>query len=267
MVEWFAVLDPKGAVGLAERGLMLHAVEFMLIVALPVYFLLFFFAWRYRAGNTKATYMPKWEHGKLEELAWWVIPLEIVLVLGAMTWFSTHQLDPQKALGAEPLTIEVVALEWKWLFIYPEQNIATLNYAVLPVDRPVAFKLTADAPMNSFWIPRLGGQLYAMTGMATTLNLIADEPGTYRGLSANYSGDGFAKMQFNASAVPAEDFAAWVEDIQTGGPKLTHDKYRQLAEPSVPAGPSYFASVEDGLFESVIAQYNDARSPLRFYSH
>lgn len=263
MFEMFAVLDPKGAIGLAERTLMLHAVEFMLIVAIPVYVLLFFFAWRYRAGNKKAKYLPNWEHGKLEELVWWVIPLEIILVLGALTWSSTHALDPHKPLqGGPPLVVEAVALEWKWLFIYPEQDIATLNYVVMPVDRPVEFKITADAPMNSFWIPRLGGQIYAMTGMTTRLNLVANEPGVYQGLSANYSGDGFAKMKFAASAVTQEAFSEWAAGAKAGAEALTFAEYKMLAEPSTPTGPLAYASVAPGLFDAIIKQYMDERTPL-----
>lgn len=263
MWSLFPVLDPKGAVGLAERGLMLYAVEFMLIVAIPVYLLLFFFAWRYRAGNKKAKYTPDWEHGKLEELVWWVIPLEIVLVLGALTWSSTHQLDPRKPLeGQAPLHIQVVALDWKWLFIYPEEGIATVNYFLLPEDRPVMFSITADAPMNSFWIPQLGSQIYAMTGMVTTLNLVANEPGIYAGAGANYSGDGFAKMKFSAQAVAPEEFAEWVQRIKDSPATLSLSAYRELSLPAE-AQKTFYASVEPGLFEAIVAQFMDARSPLK----
>lgn len=259
MQSLFPVLDPAGAIGLAERGLMLHAVEFMLIVAIPVYILLFFFAYKYRAGNKKAKYAPDAEHGKLEELVWWVVPLEIVLVLGALTWGSTHQLDPRKPLdGAAPLVVQVVALDWKWLFIYPEQGIATVNYLVVPVDKPVEFSITADAPMNSFWIPALGGQIYAMTGMATELNLVANEPGVYKGAGANYSGNGFAKMKFTASAVAPADFDAWVAGIKSATSTLSLQAYQELARPTIDAAPSYFADVEPGLFDAVIMQFMDS---------
>lgn len=266
MLSAFAVLDPKGAISLAERGLMIHAVEFMLIVALPVYFLLFFFAYRYRKGNKKAKYLPDVEHGALEELVWWVIPLEIVLVLGALTWGSTHQLDPSRALAGGPaLHVQVVALDWKWLFIYPEQGIATVNYLVMPVNRPVAFSVTADAPMNSFWIPQLGGQIYAMTGMTTSLNLIASEPGVYKGASANYSGDGFAHMTFAAAAVAPADFDAWVAGIKAASSTLTYDEYQKLAQPSLLDKPAYFSDVSAGLFDAVLMQFMDARSPIHHH--
>lgn len=257
MQSLFPVLDPKGAIGLAERGLMLHAVEFMLIVVIPVFVLLFFFAYWYRASNKKAKYAPDVEHGRLEELVWWVIPLEIVLVLGALTWGSTHELHPAKALeGGPPLQVQVVALDWKWLFIYPEEGIATVNYLMLPVGRPVQFSITADAPMNSFWIPQLGGQIYAMTGMATTLNLIANEPGVYKGAGANYSGDGFAKMKFAATAVSQNEFAQWVAEAQASTAALSYNEYKALSAPGTISARDY-GEVERGLFGLVIGQFTD----------
>ncbi|TSC68446.1 MAG: cytochrome o ubiquinol oxidase subunit II [Parcubacteria group bacterium Gr01-1014_56] len=253
-----ALLNPKGAVGLSELGLMIHAVEFMLIVALPVYFLVFFFAWRYRAGNTKAAYSPNWEHAKVDELIWWAIPFEIVLILGALTWSSTHELDPRAPLeGGAPLVVEVVALDWKWLFIYPEQNIATVNYIAVPVDRPVRFDVTADAPMNSFWIPRLGGQIYAMTGMVNSLNLVANEPGTYEGVSANYSGIGFAKMKFVVKALPQEEFDSWVISVKASSKILTHEEYALLALPSIANEPAHYAEVEQNLYNMIVAQFTE----------
>jgi len=264
MFDAFAVLNPKGVIALAERALMLHAVEFMLIVAIPVYFLLFFFAYRYRAGNKKAKHAPDAEHGKLEEFVWWVVPLEIVLVLGALTWGSTHQLDPAKALaGGPPVVIQVVALEWKWLFIYPEESVATVNYAVVPTGRPVEFKVTADAPMNSFWVPQLGGQIYAMTGMVTEINLAASEPGTYAGASANYSGLGFSKMKFTVAATSPEGYEAWVAGLKASAGTLSNEAYATLSEPSVLEAPTYYAHVEPNLFQNVVAQFMDARSPIK----
>jgi cytochrome o ubiquinol oxidase subunit 2 len=257
LLSAFSVLDPKGFVGLAERGLMVHAVEFMLIVALPVYILLFFFAWWYRAGNAKATYVPNWEHAKMEELIWWAIPFEIVLILGALTWTSTHTLDPRKALDStvQPLVVEVVALDWKWLFIYPEQHIATVNYVEMPIDRPVRFEVTADAPMNSFWIPQLGGQIYAMTGMINELNLIANEPGVFAGGSANYSGDGFAQMKFSAHAVSQEDFDVWVQEVKSTKSLLSFDAYNALAKPSIGNEVTYYGGVETNLFNMIVAKF------------
>ncbi|HEV7449232.1 MAG TPA: ubiquinol oxidase subunit II [Candidatus Paceibacterota bacterium] len=260
----FVVLDPQGAVALSERGLMFHAVGFMLIVAAAVYFLLFFFAYKYRAGNKKAKYLPNWEHGKLEELVWWVIPLEIVLVLGAMTWSSTHQLDPRRPLGDQaPLVVQVVALDWKWLFIYPEQDVATINYLALPVGKSVKFELTADAPMNSFWIPQLGGQIYAMTGMTTNLNLVADHEGSYEGSSANYSGEGFGQMKFNVIAMKQDTFDAWVLATKHDAAQslLGFNLYKQLARPSVISIPPSYGAVEPGLFGRIVGQFMDPTMP------
>lgn len=261
-MDWlsaFSVLNPAGAVGLAERTLMLHAVEFMLIVAVPVYVLLFFFAWQYRASNTRATYMPDWEHAKMDELIWWAIPFEIILILGALTWTSTHALDPRVPLasagGEPPLVVEVVALEWKWLFIYPAQGIATVNYLALPVGRPVEFRVTADAPMNSFWIPRLGGQIYAMTGMTTRLNLVADYPGVFAGGSANYSGTGFAEMKFAVHAVPQGEFDTWVHDVRAAQTALDTAAYAALAQPSAADAPEYFGAVDEDLYDTIVMRF------------
>ncbi|MDO8548272.1 MAG: ubiquinol oxidase subunit II [bacterium] len=263
LLSAFAVLDPKGLIALSERDLMVQAVGFMLIVAVPVYLLLFFFARKYRAGNTKAVYMPNWEHGKLEELIWWAIPFEIVLILGALTWGSTHQLDPRKPLDlaqGKPLIIEVVALDWKWLFIYPEQEIATVNYVRVPVNRPVEFEVTADAPMNSFWVPQLGGQIYAMTGMVNSLNLVANQVGKYTGVSSNYSGSGFAQMRFIAEATSQSDFDAWVTLLKAGSTTLTLGAYETLAQPSVAVQPAYYSGVTSNLYDTIIMQFRDSPS-------
>jgi cytochrome o ubiquinol oxidase subunit 2 len=263
----FSVLDPAGSVGLAERGLMLHAVEFMLIVAVPVYFLIFYFAWRYRdrgadamanQKDARVAYTPEWEHAKVDELIWWAIPLEIVLVLSALTWTSTHELDPRVPLeGGPPLVVEVVALDWKWLFIYPEQNIATVNYLQIPVDKPVRFEITADAPMNSFWIPQLGGQIYAMTGMSNTLNLVANRAGTFAGGSSNYSGPGFAQMKFVVEAVPERSFDAWADTVHSSAQNadLSHAAYVELSIPTVANNVVYYKNVEANLYEEIIQSF------------
>lgn len=249
------LLDPAGLISRGEAQLMLHAVELMLIVIIPVLILTFLFAWYYRAGNHKAKYLPNWEHGKMDELIWWAIPFEIVLVLGALTWSSTHQLDPHKAITSDipPLVIEVVALQWKWLFIYPEEDIATVNTIDVPINRPVEFHITADAPMNSFWIPRLGGQIYAMTGMVTTLNLIGDKLGTFEGRSANYSGDGFAQMKFATNVVSEQQFNAWVSEVKKGR-ALSRAVYDDLSKPSF-GRVAYFGDVAGPLFDNVISKF------------
>lgn len=249
----FAVLAPAGPVALAERGLMVTATLFMLIVIVPVLGLLFFFAWRYRASNKKARYAPDWHYGRMEELVWWAIPLEIILILGALTWSSTHALDPRAPLpGGEPLVVQVVALEGKWLFIYPRQDIATVNHLALPVGRPVRFDITADAPMNSFWIPQLGGQVYAMTGMVNPLHLQASRPGRYKGLSANYSGEAFADMRFVAEAMPEAAFEEWVAAQGALPTELDETAYQQLVHDG---GSSGYGGVSPGLYNMIVSQF------------
>ena len=263
------MLDPKGAIGAAELQLMVQAMLFMLIVAVPVFVLLFFFAWHYRAGNKKAKYLPEWEHAKIDELIWWAIPFEIVLILGALTWTSTHELDPPKPLEGEPaLVVQVVALDWKWLFIYPEQDIATVNYVAMPVGRPVQFNITSDAPMNAFWIPQLGGMLYAMTGMTNTLHLVADEAGEYRGLSANYSGEGFANMKFTAEAMPEGEFDEWVLATKASARFLSWQEYQRLSEPSTADKRIYYAGVENNLYNTIVMQFMEhGNSETSLMSH
>jgi cytochrome o ubiquinol oxidase subunit II len=257
-MDWlshFVLLFPSGAVALAERTLLFQATLFMLIVAVPVFILIFFFAWYYRAGNTKAKYTPDWAHSKMEELIWWAIPLEIILILGALTWTSTHELDPRRALSSEPpLVVQVIALDDKWLFIYPEENIATVNYVAMPVDKPVEFKVTADAPMNSFWIPALGGQIYAMTGMVNELNLVANKAGKFDGRSANYSGVGFAKMKFIAEAMPEAEFEQWMLGLRTSSLYLDAQEYSQMKEREISA-PVLYSGVDPQLFDAIVMKF------------
>ncbi|HSW71020.1 MAG TPA: ubiquinol oxidase subunit II, partial [Gammaproteobacteria bacterium] len=191
----FILLNPGGRIAADEKHLLIIAVLLMLIVVLPVIILTLSFAWRYRAGNSKASYLPNWEHHARLEVLWWSIPCVIVAILATITWFSSYRLDPYRPLAvsaSKELTIQAVALEWKWLFIYPEQNIASLNFIQVPVGVPLHFLITAEGPMNALHIPQLGGQIYAMAGMQTQLHLIADLPGRYRGLATNFSGEGFS---------------------------------------------------------------------------
>lgn len=241
----FPLLFPSGSIGVGERDLMVRATLLMLIVVVPVILLAIFIAWHYREGNKKAAYSPNWEQSKLEELVWWSIPLEIVLVLAALTWTSTHELDPVKHIPSEepPYVIQVVALPWKWLFIYPEEGVASVNEVALPVHRSVEFDITADAPMNSFWIPALGGQMYAMTGMTTILHLEALEPGAYPGMSANYSGEGFAQMKFTARALSPTDFSAWVTQARTSREVFSEETYATLRKPSATGPVRYYSKV------------------------
>lgn len=257
------LLNPKGLVAEKELALMFDVVLLMLIVAIAVFALAFSIAWRYRAGNKKAEYQPNWGHGALNELVWWAIPIEIVLVLGALTWTSTHDLDPGKALSVSgtPLTVQVVALPSTWLFIYPEQHIATVNQLTLPIKRPVTFKITSDAPMNSFWIPELGGQMYAMTGMSTELNVIADQSGTFEGRSANYSGEAFASMHFTATATSEADFYLWVESTQRSPLTLSSAAYEELRNSPAPEAPLHYGRVAEHLYDTIVMKFMPGMPP------
>ncbi|MBA3757681.1 ubiquinol oxidase subunit II [Candidatus Saccharibacteria bacterium] len=252
-----AVLNPKGVIASKERDLIITTTMLMLIVVIPVFILTFFIAWKYRASNTKAKYSPDLDHNRLIEFTWWAIPTVIIVVLSLITWRSTHELDPFRpiAVNKKPITVQVVALQWKWLFIYPEQNIATVNLVQFPVDTPVSFEITSDAPMNSFWIPQLGGQVYAMAGMKTKLHLIAGEAGDFRGSSANISGRGFAGMDFTARSSSRGNFNSWVESVKSTGSTLSLDQYKMLAKPSQNNKVTYFSSTEDNLQGKVIMKY------------
>jgi len=217
--DW-VLLDSKGMVGLAQRDLILICIGLMLIVVIPAIVLTFVFAWRYRAGNTKAKYMPDWSHSTKVEIVVWGVPLIIIAVLAVIVWKSTHELDPYKPLdvAGEPLHVDVIATDWKWVFVYPDLGIATVNQLNFPANRPLAFNITSNSTMNTFFIPQLGGQIYAMAGMRTQLHLIANEPGQFRGMSGNYSGHGFSNMKFIATASSNEDFERWVAEVWTGQP-------------------------------------------------
>lgn len=255
------VLDPKGQVGMDEKNLIILCTILMLIVVVPVIFLTLYFAWKYRASRDFEIYTPKWAHSTKIEAVVWSIPILIVVSLSVITWRSTHALDPYAPLEGqgEHLTVEVVSLNWKWLFIYPEQGIATVNELVFPANKPVAFKITSESTMNSFFIPQLGSQIYSMAGMETKLHLIADEPGTYKGISSNYSGAGFTGMKFNAIATPTEDdFEAWVASVKQSQTSLTSGAYEQLAEPSENNPVTYFSKVDDGLFHNIVMKIGRA---------
>lgn len=229
-----AMLNPKGWVALQERDLMLKATVLMLLVVIPVFILTAYIAWKFRAGNTKAEYTPDWDYSFLAEAVWWGFPMIIIVFLSIITWTSSHELDPYRPLkhDTKPVTVQVVALQWKWLFIYPEYDIASVNFFQFPVDTPVNFEITADSPMNSFWIPQLGGQIYAMPGMKTKLHLIADHFGEFAGSSANLSGSGFSGMTFVAKASSQEDFDSWVQTAKKSTTSLSQEEYLKLAKPS-----------------------------------
>lgn len=254
----YAVLNPKGMVAATEKDLIILATNLMLIVVIPVIILSLVIAWRYRASNTKAAYTPNWSHSYLLEAIWWTIPIIIITILATITWRSTHSLDPYKPLDVKgkPLVIQAVALDWKWLFIYPEQNIATVNFVEFPAHRPVHFDITADAPMNSFMITQLASQIYAMGGMKTQLNLIADEPGDYRGMSTNFSGEGFSGMRFVARAAASpQAFNDWVNNEKRTHRALSIDAYNELAKPSSYNPVKTYAPVAPGLFNHIIMKF------------
>lgn len=252
-----AVLNPKGLIANQERDLMVTATLLMLIVVIPVFILTFFIAWKYRASNKKAKYTPEWDHNRVIETIWWVIPLALIMVLSVMIWKSSHDLDPFKPIetSVKPLTIQVVALQWKWLFIYPESKLASVNFIQFPEDTPINFEVTADAPMNSFWIPSLGGQIYAMSGMSTKLHLMADEVGDFKGSSANISGRGFSGMRFTARASSKVDFETWLQSVKQSEVPLSMDEYNKVARPSENHPAVYYSSVEEGLYNKVIMKY------------
>lgn len=254
------LLDPKGQVGVDIKGIILIATWLMLLVVVPVIVLTLVFAWKYRATNKAARYEPDWSHSTKIEVVVWLIPCIIIAVLGYITWKSSHDLDPYKPLesSVKPITVEAVALNWKWLFIYPELKIATVNQLALPVGTPVNFKITSDSIMNSFFIPQLGSQVYAMAGMETKLHLIANEAGTYDGMSANYSGGGFSGMKFKAVAMSNFDFDAWVAKVRASDRQLDAADYKVLAKPSEAEPVALYGKVEDGLYTGILHQYMGA---------
>ena len=250
------VLDPQGPIASAEQLLLLNSTAIMLVVVLPVILATLGFAWWYRSSNARASRSLDESFEGRAEFVVWSIPALIVILLGGVIWIGSHQLDPRAPIpaNAEPLQVEVVALDWKWLFIYPEQGVATVNQLVIPAGTPVHFRLTSATVMNSFFVPQLGSQIYTMGGMTTHLNLLAYEPGEYPGFSANFSGDGFAEMRFIAKAVPAGDFNAWVAKARGTGSALDDASYAVLAKPSIAVPPGTYRSVAPNMFERIIDQ-------------
>ncbi len=253
------LLDPKGTVGMEQKTLILTAIGLMLLVVVPAIVMTFVFSWKFRASQSNATYSPDWAHSHKIELVVWLIPIIIITILAVITWKSSHELDPYKPLVSdeEPITIEVVSLDWKWLFIYPEQGIATVNQLAFPANVPVNFKVTSNSVMNSFFIPQLGGQIYAMAGMQTKLHLIANEAGKYAGISSSYSGKGFSGMKFTAIATPTRnDFEQWVQEVRQSpnGLNVMAD-FDKLAEPNENSPIQYFSAVSPHLFKDIIGKF------------
>ncbi len=257
------VLDPAGDIARQQGDLIVVSTALMLLIIVPVMVLTVFFAWRYRASNKEATYKPDWDHSTQLELVIWAAPLLIIICLGAITWVATHLLDPYRPLAedkqqtatvaeAKPLDVNVVALDWKWLFIYPEQGIATVNELAVPTHRQVRFRISASSVMNSFYIPAMAGQIYAMPGMETKLHGIMDQTGDFTGFSANYSGAGFSNMRFAVKSLDDADFAKWVAEAKSGSGSLDRAAYLQLERPSEKEPARHFASVEPNLFDMIV---------------
>src|SRR5262245_40368754 len=249
------VLAPKGPVAAAERLLMLNSTGIMLAIVIPTVLATLGVAWWFRASNERARYRPDFAYSGRLELLVWSIPIMTILLVGGVAWLSSYDLDPPKAIASaqKPVRVQVVALDWKWLFIYPEEGIATVNQLTVPVGAPISFELTSSGVMNSFFVPQLAGQIYTMSGMVTRLYLRADQAGTYRGMSANYSGAGFSDMVFNVNAVPAEKFAPWVAETRTSGPVLDAQSYAELAKPSQAVAPFTYRAVAPNLFNEIFS--------------
>ena len=248
------VLDPQGPIALQEWLLLINSTAIMLVVVVPVILATLGFAWWYRSSNGRASRSTDEGYEGRTEFVVWSIPALIVILLGGVIWIGAHQLDPRAPIPAkaDPLRVDVVALDWKWLFIYPDQGIAAVNQLVVPVGTPINFRLTSATVMNSFFIPQLGSQIYTMGGMTTHLNLLADQSGEYPGFSAMFSGDGFSDMRFIAKAVPAGDFDAWVTQVRGAGAALDDAAYAELAKPSIAVPPKTYRSVEPKLFDHII---------------
>jgi len=250
------VLDPQGPIASAERLLLFNATEIMLVVVVPVIIATLGFAWWFRSSNARASRSPDWAYQGSIEFVVWSIPALVVILLGGVCWIGSHQLDPRAPIDStvKPLRVDVVSLDWKWLFIYPDQGIAAVNQLTIPVGTPVDFHLTSATVMNSFFVPQLGSQIYTMAGMMTHLNLLADKAGNYPGLSTNFSGDGFAEMRFITSAVPPGDFDAWVAKVRGAGNALDDPGYAELIKPSKAVPPTTYRAVDPTLFDRIVDQ-------------
>ena len=259
------VLNPAGDIAAQQGQLVVIATLLMLLIIVPVIFCILLFAWRYRQNSRHAEeeYAPDWHHSTKLELVIWAAPLVIIIALGALTWITTHKLDPYRPLdriaagkplpeGVKPLEVQVVSLDWKWLFIYPEQGIATVNELAAPVDRPILFKLTSSSTMNAFYVPDLAGMIYTMPGMQTELNAVINKPGVYNGMSSHYSGLGFSGMTFKFHGLSDEAFGQWVAKAKAEGQPLTRDAYIALAKPSERHPVTRYAGIEGGLYQRVL---------------
>jgi cytochrome o ubiquinol oxidase subunit II len=255
MINWQGGLfDPQGPIAVAERTMLANATVVMLAVVIPVIILTFGFAWWFRASNPRAKRRPDWEYSGAIEVTVWSIPILVIIFLGGMTWVGSHDLDPKKPIGKieDTLDVQVVSLDWKWLFIYPKYGIATINHLELPSNTPIRLTLTSSGVMNSFLVPQLGSQIYTMAGMATTLHLQADNEGVFPGISAQFSGDGFSDMKFNVNSVSNSAFTAWVEKTQASNATLDKAAYTALLNPSIIEDEQSYGKVTEGLFDEAL---------------
>jgi cytochrome o ubiquinol oxidase subunit 2 len=252
-----AILDPQGPIGIANKEILIGSLAIMLAIVAPTIAATIGFAWWFRASRTRAIYLPDWAYSGRIELIVWSIPLLVIILLGGVAWIGSHELDPARPLeqGAAPLEIQVVSLDWKWLFIYPSQGVASVNRLVVPAGVPLRFSLTSGSVMNAFFVPQLGSMIYTMNGMTTQLHLQADGPGIFTGLSSHFSGDGFPGMHFDVEAVAADRFAAWIDAARKPGPILDAATYTDLARQSMDVTPFTFSAVAPDLFHQVVAQH------------
>lgn len=250
------ILDPQGPIGAADKVILIDSLAIMLAIVLPTIVAIFGFAYWFRASNPQARYLPHWAYSGRIELVVWSIPTLTIILLGGVAWIGAHQLDPAKAVegSAQPLKIQVVSLDWKWLFIYPDRSIATINTLTVPTGVPLQFELTSAAVMNVFFIPQFGSMIYTMNGMTTRLNLRADSPGTFGGLAAHFSGDGFSDMHFDVHVVSSEEFSKWAQDASRAGRSLDAHSYEQIAKPSMRNEPAIYRLADPDLFQSIATQ-------------
>jgi cytochrome o ubiquinol oxidase subunit II len=250
------VLDPKGPIGTSNRIILINALEIMLVIVVPTIAAALLFAWWYRASNTRARYRPHFAYSGQIELIVWSIPILVILFLGGVIWIGSHELDPANPIAStnKPLKVQAVSLDWKWLFIYPDQGIASVNELVMPVGAPVHFSLTSASVMNNFFVPQLGSMIATMNGMVTQLHLKADHPGDYLGLSAQFSGDGFSGMNFKTRAVPEDEFERWVAGAKQSGPALDQAAYAALKQQSENVSPFTYRTIDPNLFQAVATQ-------------
>jgi cytochrome o ubiquinol oxidase subunit 2 len=250
------ILDPQGPIGAAEKTILIDSLAIMLAIVLPTIVAIFAFAYWFRASNAKAFHWPDWEYSGRIELVVWSVPALTVILLGGVAWLGSHHLDPPRPIegASDPLTIQAVSLDWKWLFIYPDQKVATINTLTVPQGVPLQFQLTSASVMNAFFIPQFGSMIYTMNGMTTRLNLRADAAGTFQGLSTQFSGDGFADMHFDVHVVPSEQFSKWAQGAANAGRSLDEQSYRQIAQPSMKNEPEIYRLADPELFRSIATQ-------------